>query len=322
MSDYKANEEEKEVLEKYLLQFLNLEKRYPLLPGIENKQATAGLMGLEVEELEKLRDRFRSNAKEAAIELLEDPEVAEWIEKLPFEEGDTIVALGDSITDDLQGWFNIFEHVLDIGLDDPDFTFINSGISYDTSTDALKRLNRDVLAHEPDWVIVALGTFDAQRLHVAPDRQLVSLADYWENLNTIENNVSEITDKPLIWITPPPVITEMLQQIRLFHFDIYEKDLSGIREILTGKKGYIVDPLGERMNDEDAQPADDEEDEQPRSAPAPWNYLSDGLHPSLSGHSNTVKELIRFLALAKDPEEGASFETPEDYEGDITEEND
>lgn len=308
MSEYRASEEEQEVLEKYLLQFLNLEKRYPLLPGIENEEAIAGLMGIERDELLKLRDRFTSNAKQAAVELLEDPEVAEWIEALPFEEGDTIVALGDSITDDLQGWFNIFQHVLEIGSEEPELTFINSGISYDTSTDALKRLNRDVLDHKPDWVIVALGTFDAQRLHVSPDRPLVSLADYWENLNTIESTVAEVTDNPLIWMTPPPVISEMLQQIRLFNFDLFEEDLSSIREVLTGKKGYIVDPLGERMHEED------QETEEENNLPAAWNYLSDGLHPSLSGHVNTVKELIRFLALAKDPKEGSSFETPDNYE--------
>lgn len=310
MSKHKASKEEKEVLENYLLQFLNLEKRYPLLPGIENKNAMAGLMGLEKDELTALRERLESNAKEAAIELLEDGEVSEWIHKLPFEEGDTIVAIGDSLTDDLQSWFNIFQHVLEIGLEDADLTFVNSGVSYDTSTDALKRLNRDVLDHDPDWVIVALGTFDAQRLHVSPDRTLVSLADYWENLNTIETVVSEVTDNPLIWLSPPPVITEMQQQMRLFHFDIFEEDLSQYREVLTSKKGYIVDPLGERMQDKDDSV---EEQEKEKPGPAAWNYLSDGLHPSLSGHSNTVKELIRFLALAKEPEEGARFEPPEDY---------
>lgn len=314
MSEHKASKEEKEVLENYLLQFLNLEKRYPLLPGIENEEAMAGLMGLEKEELKELRDRFSSNAKEAAIELLEDGEVAEWIEELPFEEGDTIVAIGDSLTDDLQSWFNIFQHVLEIGLEDADLTFVNSGVSYDTSTDALKRLNRDVLDHDPDWVIVALGTFDAQRLHVSPDRTLVSLADFWENLNTIETVVSEVTDNPLIWLTPPPVITEMQQQMRLFHFDLFEEDLSQYREILTGKKGYIVDPLGERMKDKDDS-VEDQEEEEP--GPAAWNYLSDGVHPSLSGHSNTVKELIRYLALGKEPEEGAQFDTPDDYEGKV-----
>lgn len=301
MTNKKASEEEKEVLEKYLLQFLNIEKRFPLLPGIENSAAVANLMGLEEEELLKLRKRFKKNAKEAAIELLEDKEVNDWLDDLPFSGNETIVALGDSITDDLQGWFGIFKHVLEISIPEADFTFVNSGISYDTSTDALKRFNRDVLAHKPDWVIVALGTFDMQRLQVDPDRPFVSLADYWENTNTIEVAVAEVTDNPLVWITPPPVISEMLQEIQLFNFDLYEEDLKSIREILTGKKGYIVDPLGTRMGDE--------------GRPEAWNYLSDGLHPSVSGHVNTVKELLRHLTQTKDPEEGSLLEPPEEYKG-------
>lgn len=298
----KASEEEKEVLEKYLLPFLNLEKRFPLLPGIENREAMARLMGLEEDELVNLRDRFRENTREAAGELLEDEEVGEWLDDLPFEENDTIVALGDSITDDLQGWFGIFEHALNLTIPDSDLTFINAGVSYDTSSDALKRLNRDVLAHEPDWVIVALGTFDAQRLHVEPNRPLVSLATYWENINTIEAAVKDYTDNPLIWITPPPVITEMLQKIRLFDFDLFNEDLDNIREVLSGKQGYIVDPIGKRMSEDDEVQA--------------WNYLSDGLHPSLSGHLNTVKELLRHLARSKKVE-GSSMEKPEDFNEDM-----
>lgn len=296
-----ASEEEKEVLEKYLLQFLNLEKRFPLLPGIENTEAMAHLFGLQEQELRKLRDRFRENARQAAVELLEEGEVNEWLDDIPFEEDDTIVALGDSITDDLQGWFNILRHVLEITVPGADFTFVNSGVSYDTTSEAVQRLNRDVLAHEPDWVIVALGTFDVQRLHVAPDRTLVSLADYWENTNTIEAAVGDVTDNPLIWITPPPVISEMLQKIRLFDFEVFEEDLKQIREILTSKKGYIVDPTGSRMGDSEE--------------PDAWNYLSDGLHPSLSGHVETVREVLRHLTQTEAPEEGSSFEPPEDYTG-------
>lgn len=299
MTDNKASKEEKEVLEKYLLQFLNLEKRFPLLPGIKNTEAMAHLMGLEEEELLKLRNRFRKNAEEAAEELLKEEEVTEWLDDLPFEAGDTIVALGDSITDDLQGWFNIFRHVLEIVLPESDFTFVNSGLSYDTTTDALKRFNRDVLAHEPDWVIVALGTFDAQKLHVEPTRPLVSLADYWENTKTMEEAVKEVTANPLIWISPPPVITEMLQKIRLFDFDIFEEDLQNIREILSGKQGYIVDPMGSRMSSDGEVEA--------------WNYLGDGLHPSLSGHVNTVKELLRHLTQSKKVE-GTSLEKPENFD--------
>lgn len=301
MTAKRATEEEKEVLEKYLLQFLNIEKQFPLLPGIKNTGAVAKLMGLDKDEFLKLRDRFKENAREAAIELLEEEEVNEWLDDLPFEGDETIVALGDSITDDIQGWFNIFQHVLNISVPQANFTFVNSGISYDTTSDALKRLNRDVLDHDPDWVIVALGTFDMQRLYVSPDRPLVSMADFWENTNSIEEAVAEKTDNPLVWITPPPVITEMLQQIRLFNFDLYEEDLQGVREVLTGKKGFIVDPMGSRMGEE--------------GKPEAWNYLSDGLHPSLSGHVNTVREVLRHLTQTKDPEQGAELDAPDEYEG-------
>jgi lysophospholipase L1-like esterase len=299
MSTYKANEEEKEVLEKYLLQFLNIEKRFPLLPGIGNTEAVAALTGLSEDEFLKLRQQFSDNARKAATELLEDEEVNEWLDDLPFKGDETIVALGDSMTDDLQGWFSILQHTLDIAVPGADFTFINSGVSYNTSTDALKRLNRDVLAHEPDWVIVALGTFDMQRLRIAPERTLVSLTDFWENINDIENGVIEETTNPVIWITPPPVITEMLQQIRLFNFDLFEEDLKKVREVLVGKKGYIVDPMGTRMGDEE---------------PEAWNYLSDGLHPSISGHVNTVKEIFRHLTHTEDPKQGAQLDMPGDSE--------
>lgn len=297
MSQIKASKEEREVLEKYLLQFLNLEKRFPLLPGITNSKAVAQLMGMEEKDLKQIRTKFDQNAKEAALELLEEEEVTEWIDRLPFNSDDTIVALGDSLTDDLQGWFSIFAHALEMTVPEANFTFVNSGISYDTSSDALRRLNRDVIVHDPDWVIIALGTFDAQRLNLAADRTLISLAEYWENTNSIETAVHEITGNPLIWISPPPVMSEMLGDFQFFNFTIYEEDLARIREVLSGKTGYIVDPAGKRMGEEE---------------PAAWNYLNDGLHQSLAGHTNTVRALLKVLAESKQVED-SSFEPPQDY---------
>ncbi len=280
MSEKRANEHEKEALEKYLLQFLNLEKRFPLLPGISNHPAMAGLFGLEAEELERLRNRYLTNAREAAVELADDEEVAKWLEQLPFEGDETIVALGDSMTDDLQGWFSIFSHLMKIIRPDARFRFINSGISSDTTSEALRRLHRDVLSHNPDWVMVSLGTFDAMRLDIAPGRTLLPLSESWENLATIGDAIELVTSNPVIWITPPPVIGELLAEMELFDFTILEEDLFSIREIISGRKGYIVDPGGVRMG----------------SPPEAWYYLSDGINPSLSGHVNTVKELVRLLA--------------------------
>lgn len=279
----KANEREKEALEKYLLQFLNIEKRFPLLPGIKNSEAIASLMGLDVSELLTLRENFIENAKKAALELLKDDDVIDWMDQLPFESNNTIVAFGDSSTDDLQGWFEIFKYILDITIPEADFKFVNSGISNNTSTDALRRMNRDVISHEPDWVIVSLGTFDTQRLKYTPNRTLIPLSESWENLTIVEDAIGIVTENPPIWITPSPIIPELLDNMELFEFTIQNKDLANVREIITGKQGYIVDPVGKRMG----------------NPPEAWFYLSDGLNASLSGHVNTVKELLRSLATAK-----------------------
>lgn len=280
---HKADEKEKEALEKYLIQFLNIEKLFPLLPGIKNSDSVAALMGLNRDEFAKLRSLFSDNAKQAAIELLKEEDVIEWIDQIPIAADSTIVALGDSSTDDLQGWFEIFKHVLELTVPEADFTFINSGISNNTTTDALRRMNRDVLSHEPDWVIVCLSTFDTIRLSFAPDRTLIPLSESWENLATIEDAIGTVTENPPVWITPPPIIPELLEKMELFEFQIENRDLAAVREILTGRKGYIVDPLGRRMG----------------NPPEAWYYLSDGLNPSLSGQVNTVKELLKSLATAK-----------------------
>lgn len=278
-----ADASEKEALEKYLLQFLNIEKRYPLLPGIQNRAAMAALIGIEEEELERLRDRFDKNAKEAALELLQEEEISEWVYQLPFDSDETIAVIGDSMTDDLQGWFSIFCHLLDIANPDASFTFVNAGRSYDTTSEALRRLHRDVLSKEPDRVIVSLGTYDAIRPAISPGRTLLPLSETWENLSTIGDAIVEVTDHPVIWISPPPVIPGLLEKMELFDFDIMESDLTQIRQIIAGKTGTIVDPLGRRMG----------------NPPEAWNYLSDGVNSSLSGHTQTVRELLRSLATGK-----------------------
>lgn len=282
----KATSEEKEALEKYLLQFLNIEKQYPLLPGISNTEAVANIFGLEESELTKLRNTFKQNAKEAALELLKDDDITDWIDQLPFEQNDTIIALGDSSTDDLQSWFRIFSEILSITVPEADFTFVNAGHANNTSSEALRRLHRDVLSHEPDWVIISLGMFDVIRLSIAPKRTLLPLSETWENLSTIEDAIKEVTDNPVIWITPPPVIPGLLDKMELFDFDISDEDLAQVRQIIAGKTGYIVDPTGKRMG----------------NPPEAWYYLSDGINPSLSGQVNTTKALMYTLATSEEKE--------------------
>lgn len=276
----KLTEEAKGVLEQFMIPFFNIGKRFPLFPGRNEIEVEAGLLGITVDELETYRKNLEENAKQAALELLKEDEIIDLIDSLPFDGEETIVAFGDSSTEDRQGWFPILQHLLEISFESPNFNFVNSGVAYNTTSEALKRLDRDVILHEPDWVFVSLGTFDAQRLNIAPERTLLPLSETWENLNTIHEILEIQNQNPTLWITPTPVINELLASNPIYEFTIEAADLEQIRQLVSGKTGGIVDPKGNRMGEDE---------------PKAWNYLGDGLHPSLSGHINTVREILRTL---------------------------
>lgn len=268
-----------EAIKQYLVSFLNLEKRFPLLPGAQTVSGVSAFIGLSGDELVDARTRLDDQAQIAAEEMLKDEALTGCVQKLPFKKGDVIVALGDSLTDDLQGWFEILRHVVDQVHPHLELEWVNMGVSEDTSYDTLRRLNRSVLDRSPDWVFVSLGTFDAMRLHAAPDRTLVSLTEFWENLITLETAIGQEVKNPIVWITPPPVLSELMVRMPLFESTLDEEDLRQYREVLAGRAGYIVDPKGLRMG----------------TPPEEWNYLPDGLHPSIPGSIKTVTEVLKTL---------------------------
>lgn len=290
MSKKKASEEEISLMEQFMLPFYHIAKRVPLFPGKNDVESEAGIFGIEKEELQTFRSNYDKNAREAALEILKDDEIIDCLDKLPVDGEETIVAFGDSITEDAQGWFTILKHVLEISTENANFTFINAGVSYNTTAEALRRIDRDVVIYEPDWVIIALGTFDSQRLNIAPDRTLLPLSETWENIETIQSVLEERVKNPLIWITPAPVINEMLEENLLYDFTIEPRDISQVQDLIAGKSGAIIDSSAKRMGEDE---------------PKAWNYLPDGLHHSLSGHIETVKAIIKKLAEPKNEDSGS-----------------
>lgn len=285
MSNKKASEEEKGILEQFMIPFYHISKRIPLFPGKDNTEAEAGLFGIEEGELSTYRENFEENARQAALEILKEDEIVDCLDKLPMDGEETIIAFGDSITEDAQGWFTILKHVLEISVEKANFNFINAGVSYNTTAEALRRIDRDVVVHDPDWVFIALGTFDAQRLNIAPNRTLMPLSETWENIETIQSVLEERVENPLVWITPAPVINDMLEENLLYDFTIKQADLGQVQDLISGKQGAIIDARAKRMGE---------------GEPKAWNYLPDGLHHSLTGHMETVKALIKKLAEKED----------------------
>lgn len=272
---------------RYFMAFQSPEKRFPLYPGASSLRNVAAFMGISENELQEARKRYDEVARNTAVELLNDEEVRSQLNRLPFENGEVIVAFGDSLTDDRQGWFEILRHMLEINTPEPKFQFHNLGISGDTTYDALRRL-RTVIKLDPDWVFVAFGTNDAARPLVAPERTVVSLADFWENINAISRVIEEFASHPPVWITPPSVITQLMEDLGYFDALIHEKDLVQFREVLIGKPGYVADPHGTRMG----------------NPPQLWNFLSDGLHHTPAGHEQTVRAVLKALTDSGDAKPG------------------
>ena len=274
------NSEERGVLEQYKLPFLNISSHFPLYPGKNHATIEAALLGWTEQELEQARANLQNNARQAALELLKEDEIVDQLDALPFDGEECIAILGDSISLDAQGWVYILSHLIDIGIEKTNVKWINASQAYDTTTDALRRLDRDILVHNPDWVIIALGTFDAQRLAIYPDRTLIPLSDTWENIQAIQDILDQTLEHPPLWVNPAAVITDLLTEHVLYDFCIQPEDLRAVQDIVTGKIGGIVDPKAERMGE---------------NGPRAWHYIPDGLHHSLTGHMQTVKEVISTL---------------------------
>lgn len=103
----------------------------------------------------------------------------------------TVVCFGDSLTH--AGYPAELEQILPVRT-------INSGVRGNTSRQGLKRLERDVLSHKPDAVVVLFGTndtrVDAPRIHVP-------LLEYEKNLTEIIDRCQEIGTRVLLGTIPP-----------------------------------------------------------------------------------------------------------------------
>ncbi|HPD17293.1 MAG TPA: GDSL-type esterase/lipase family protein [Planctomycetota bacterium] len=110
-----------------------------------------------------------------------------------------IVALGDSTTNCVKkagvteetAWRTLLAAGLTKRLGRP-IEVVNAGVDADTAPLALQRLERDVLAHRPAWVVVMLGTNDAgffRPPNGVADTPRVALADFEAALREIIQRV-------------------------------------------------------------------------------------------------------------------------------------
>ena len=211
----------------------------------------------------------------------------------------TIVCFGDSIT---EGMSAVTAGSVDETKSYPAFLqekvtadVINSGVSGDTSDDALARINSDLLENDPDIVIICLG---------ANDFLNSDAADLSTTLNTIKSNIKNI-------------ITQLDTKERIvFVAKFYNEDSA--RDMLAGKgitnstdQDDIIDQCNTVFEDikntsttnlTDIELIDD-------IWTGVWgtaNMSTDGIHPKASGYQimadtyfSWMKEYLEELGVVK-----------------------
>ena len=269
---------------RYVLQFQHKEKTLGQIPGVSDA-TIAALWGIDAVTYRRTRDRFAARAEKAAQDLLADPEFAARVDRLPFQPGDTVAGLGDSITDDDQSWLEILRHLLAQRRPKAKITILNEGVSGDTTSQMISRF-LDVVLDEPDWIICFAGTNDARLHGQSPIKTLVSVEETVKNLHMLRHFGTTQTSARWVWMTPATVIEKQIARdwfLSAFELRWHNKDLAAIAAAVVEAAGVHDDPVVD-LQAVFGLPPDHK------------LLLPDGLHPSLKGQKAIVSVLVDTLS--------------------------
>ena len=126
---------------------------------------------------------------------------------LGLQDGDVVVFLGDELTDspsplNSDNYSVLVETFVTVRYPKLRVRWINAGWADDTAGRALLRLDRDVLVHHPNLVVVCLGLNDPEYLPFNEDKLLAFRRD----LMAIVQRCREASTR--VWLLSPPAIEE------------------------------------------------------------------------------------------------------------------
>jgi lysophospholipase L1-like esterase len=209
--------------------------------------------------------------------------------KLVVQTGEKLAFLGDSITEG-GGSYGYYCRLVMHGLKrhgvDP-APAVFAGISGNTSADMLARLEKDVLAHKPDWVILAAGVNDIW--HGDPTVKIgvfqpkpgmgVGLEDYRKNVTTIADKCAASGAKLVLTTITP--ITEDPK----FKLNLKAQTYNAFLYQLAKERNLRIAPLHEDMFSEIAKGT---------------RLTSDGVHPIEVGHRLMARGILHTLGMTTD----------------------
>jgi acyl-CoA thioesterase-1 len=262
------------------LRYTHLEKLYGYLPGVP--AALPALFGIDDDTYVAVRRRFEDRVRTAAAELLDRSDIAAAVDRLPFQVGSTVLAVGDSFTDDWQSWVEILRQLLEQRRPDLGVRLVNGGLSAHTTAMVLRRWPGAVAAVRPDWIICQLGANDVTRVGPPPAKCQVSLDESVANLRELQRIAAASSTARWVWLTPLPVLEERVADHPPFQHGPSRwrnEDLTALADAVRTLPGTVVE-LGVAFG----------------NPPDPRLLGPDGVHPTLSGQVEVTARLVDQLA--------------------------
>lgn len=153
-----------------------------------------------------------------------------------FKDGDVVVMIGDSITEQ-HLYSNYVEMWTTMRFPAWKLTFRNTGIGGDTSTGGNGRFKRDVLRYQPTAMTVDFGMNDGGYQPFGPQR----FNPYMKGLQGMADQAKAAKIR-VAWITPQPLDTAEPGKIEPAAYNkTLEKFGDGVKEIADKNQGVFVD---------------------------------------------------------------------------------
>lgn len=204
--------------------------------------------------------------------------LAHFREAMAGERPLTIVALGDSVTElnwTTRGhlnWVGLLSASLFESKAARGYAVINAGISGSTFTDGLARVDRDVLRHDPDLVIIGFGINDWMFAHNPPEQQRRDLVALIEHIRAA-------SDTSILLRTPHTIVDK--ETFAWTEPEEMRVAVAMIREVAAEQGVTLVDHHASWLAD-------------PPDARA---TMYDWIHPNEVGHLRFFNEIAPVLGL-------------------------
>ncbi|WP_199517193.1 SGNH/GDSL hydrolase family protein [Nucisporomicrobium flavum] len=177
-------------------------QRYPVGDDL-HAELLARMLSTSPESISTLIRSLRDEAEAAAARLLTGSDYRDALAALPFRPDDRIVAVGDSITADRLGWFDVLAASFALA-GAPAPTLVNLGVSGDTTADVLERFDL-VQASRPSRVLLMLGTNDARAHGPGGGHRMATIHETERNLRALVQLVTRDLRTPITVLTPSVV---------------------------------------------------------------------------------------------------------------------